>query len=730
MHNNRPRIKRALVAAVLLQVPALAHAQTGKEGDGNLAESAARTTGSVAAVSEVIVTAQRRSERSLDVPLSITSVSPETLGNQGIRQMIDLTQAVTGLKMDKLGSGIQPAIRGVSTQVTGPGTSANVAMYVDGVYQPLITANDIRFPDIDRIEVLKGPQGSLYGRNATGGAIRLVTLQPSFTATGHLVAAYGSYDDISSEVYLSGPLIGDKLAGSISGYVAHNNGYIKNLLKGGKANESSARQVRGKLLWNITDDVSVQATAFYTRISDPTPYALAALDGNTIGRLLGATPIATKPDTTSVNEDLLSMNKQYGGILTFRADLGFADLTAFSSYTRYRQPFVADGDFSPAPAAAYISTQDKHDNYQQEVTLASHSAGRLQWIVGVNYYYMDSLNYLRVPLGGGADFNVNKRVITRALAVFGEATWSVTDRLFVTAGYRFNTEKATLDQLSGVNVPSDATLPRTGSKTWRSGTPRVSVRYELTPDTNIYASYNQGFKSGVFDNSSLLPIAPEKIDAYEVGLKSRDLSGINLEVAGFYYDYKNQQVTSSISVGGVPAFFGLANAAGSEIYGLDLTASRRILDDLTLRTGLSLLHARFTDYPNAVVNVPTGGGGNETVIRPNLKGNTLIRTPDWTLFVTADYSHEFSPGTVKLSSTIYHSDAIYFDYDNRIKQGSYTTLDARAAFQPIGTKWEVAVYGRNLTDKHYIQSSFSTVLGDGVVYSPPRTMGIEARYSF
>jgi iron complex outermembrane recepter protein len=725
---KRRALRGGMIAAAMLQVPALAYAQTANGGGGDLAGSAQRATEPGATAAEVVVTAQRRAERIVDVPASITSVSPETLGNQGIRQMIDLTQAVTGLKMDKFGGGLQPAIRGVSSQVAGTGASANVSIYVDGVYQPLITGNDIRFPDLDRIEVLKGPQGSLYGRNATGGAIRVLTLKPSFTPTGRFIASYGSYNDISGQAYLSGPLIGDTLAGSISAYLQHSDGYIKNILKGGKENESSTRQLRGKLLWRIGDDVSVQATAFYTRISDPTHYAPVALDGNTIGRALGATPIATEPNTTSVNENVSFLNKQYGGILSLDADLGFADLNAFASYTAYDQPFVVDGDVSPAKAAAYLGVVDDHDNYQQEITLTSHSGGRLQWLLGANNYYGRTLSYTNIPLASGVVVNANKQLTTRALAIFGEATWSLTDRLFVTGGYRVNIEEVTLDAITAPNQPQ-SNLPRRGKKTWTSGTPRLSVRYELTPNTNIYASYNQGFKSGVFDAAAYLPIDAEKIKAYEVGIKSNSLAGISLDMSAFYYDWKDQQVSISRIVNGVP-LSSLANAAGSEIYGLDLTASGKVSRDLLLRTGLSLLHARFTDYPNAVVNVPTGNGGNQTVIRANLRGNTMPRSPDWTLFVTADYSHEFSAGTADLSSTVYHSDAVFSDYDNRIRQAPYTTLDARASFQPRGTNWQVSVYGRNLTDEHYIQSTQITVLVDQVVYAPPRTVGVELKYSF
>jgi iron complex outermembrane recepter protein len=730
MMTNIGTATKYMVVFGLFNLPTLAYAEADKPSVSGPSEAAAEAPNASAVSSEILVTAQRRTERSLNVPVSIASLSPETLADQGINQLIDLSQAVTGLKMDKLGGGLQPAIRGISTQVAGPGSSSNVAIYVDGVYQPLLTANDLRLPNLDRIEVLKGPQGSLYGRNATGGAILVHTQNPSFTPTGDLSASFGSFNTVSGKAYLSGPLAGDSLAGSIAVYGERSDGYIDNLLTGEKANKSDAWQVRAKLLWKVTEDVSIQASAFALRISDPTSYAHTTLNGNTVGRALGYTPITSAPHTTSVDADIAIRNKQYGGVLSLDADLGFADLKAFTSYIRIDDPYVADGDGSPAPAAAYLGTVDSTDNYQQEITLSSNNNGRLSWLIGANYYNNNTLSFLGVPLAGGNIFNVNKNIVTNALAVFGEATLTVTDRLTVIAGYRFNTEKQTIYGINGQNLVSASTaMPLQGQRRWESGTPRLSVRYALTPDTNIYATYSEGFKSGQFDATTYAPIDPEKIKGYEIGIKSRELAGFTFDLAGFYYDYRDQQVVTHRDVNGVPLST-LANAAGSKAYGLDFTASGKLSNDLTVRTGLSVLRAEFTDFVNAVVNRPTGSGGNVVVIVPNLEGNALPRSPHWTLFVTADYSHDFNIGTLGLSATAYHSDTIYYDYDNRISQSPYTTIDARISFKPVGTRLTLSVYGRNLTDKAYIQSTFLTSLMDGAVYAPPRSVNFEAKYAF
>lgn len=720
------RLVRSLVVSLLATVSMPAFAQY--DAPPNVTEKEAKGVGRFSS-DEIVVTAQRREQSSLDAPLAVTAVSAESLENQGIRRVLDLTQTVPGLKMDKIGGGTQAAIRGITTQVTGPGSDSNVAIYVDGVYQPLTQANDFRFPDLERVEVLKGPQGSLYGRNATGGAIRFLTKEPSFTAQGKVSAQYASYNDVLLRGFVSGPLISEVLAASLSASFGRSDGYVEDLLRGGKANPEKSWQVRGKLLWNVTNTIKAELIGHYSYLSDPTSLTALPLDGNTIAKPSGVF-LPSKPRTAALDTYVFTRNEQAGIVGKLSIDLGFASLSGMSAYTDYRSPYQGDGDFSPLEAVRYEGAVDRHDNVQHEVLLTSNADGGIEWIVGANYYDHNTLSKLNIHITGRpAPLGVYKRVNTEAVAVFGEATIPLSSRLSAIAGLRYTKESVKLDALSGFGVSMLAPLPRVAEVSWGRATPRLTLKYEISDRTNVYATYSEGFKSGTLDPTNFAEVKPETLKAFEIGLKTREISGVSLDLSSFYYDYKNQQVQSSTNVDGVPVA-ALTNAAGTEIYGLDGEISVRISPSLRFKSGLSLLHAKFTDFPNAVINVPTEAGPTTVVVLPNAKGKHAPRSPAWTLSFTADYSRELAIGRVGLSATAYHSDTIYYEYGNRVKQKPYTTLDARASWRPNNSPFELALFGRNLTDTVYISSTQLSSFGEGVVYSAPRTIGVEAALSF
>ena len=282
--------------------------------------------------------------------------------------------------------------------------------------------------------------------------------------------------------------------------------------------------------------------------------------------------------------------------------------------------------------------------------------------------------------------------------MFGEANYELTNRITLIAGVRYSHEHKTLqgyDVYNGFDLP-----PVFGRHTWTGTTPRFSVRYRVDPDTNAYFTYSEGFKSGGFPTSALvtIPYAQEHLDAYEVGLKTQKFDRkLSLNAAFYYYEFTNQQVQSVIVVDG--AQLGTTtNAASSTIYGLDLDANYRATRAFTISAGLSLLHTRYDSFPAAAVDLPyvyapgtplagqVCNCGNQALL-VDATGNNLIRSPDWTLNVTADYTKELEVGTVDLSATVYHSDNFYFTPDNHIGQPAYTTLGARASFAPRGTPW-------------------------------------------
>jgi iron complex outermembrane receptor protein len=731
----------------------------GGAGAALLAGSAAWAQEPTTDVEEIIVTAQRRAERLQDVPLSITSQTADQLAAQGVSNIRDLSVAVPGVRMASIGPNTQPAIRGVSSQQSDPGNDANVAIYLDGVYQANQLVNSMDLPDIERLEVAKGPQGTLFGRNATGGAIQVFTKAPSFTPTGQLLVGYGRFDDKVARGFVSGPIIGDKLAASISGAFREWDGYTRDVLRGGRrTNGIEHKSARLKLLFVPSESAKFTATAAYTDRYDGTASQFVAVNGNSVGRgrlsANGASLIPNPGAIIATSERPYQVVQNYPTFVDVKDvnfslkgefDLGFGTLTSITSYDRLlKAKNDIETDQSSVDVVFYNVFQ-RGKYFSQEVTLASEKMGPLSWVAGVFYYYSDG-RYDPIRIHGDAfgpvEIDVYTRQKTKAYAAFGEINYDITDRLSTIVGLRYSKEKRESSGLfafgGGGFIPGRPDLPAVGDKSWDSFTPRVSVRYKLNEaGDNVYATYSTGFKSGGYNIATAdpVPFNPEKIKAFEVGLKTSPSRPISANVAAFYYKYNDLQVQAIVN-----NFNVTANAARAKIKGFDAEAIWRATPEFTVTAGLAYLDAEFSSYPNATVNNPItyragplAGRpcfcGNVTGIR-DVSGNALVRSPDWTASLTGLYSKELSAGQLDGSVSVYRSDKYFLDAENRIFQPSYTTVAAQVSFSPAGTGMKLTAWGRNLTNKKIIQGAFILNEADGVSFGPPRTYGVSLEYAF
>ncbi|HEY3655560.1 MAG TPA: TonB-dependent receptor [Steroidobacteraceae bacterium] len=688
---------------------------------------------------DIVVTAQRRSEVARDVPISITALSGDQLANAGTETTRDLTALTPGLLVDRVGAYTQPSIRGVTTQLSLAGNESNVAIYVDGIYQPSQAANTFDLPDIDRIEVLKGPQGTLFGRNATGGAIRIVTLDPTYTFTGRVSASYGNFNEAIFNGFVSAPIVDNKLAVSLAGYYRSSDGYNHNLLaNGADIGSDESKLVRGKILFDVTDDLRFVVTGFWSGKRDGGATLGIPLAGNTLDATVPGAVIPNRPYNVAANGSGLQV-KSSGVDLKGELKLGSATLTSLTGLTNYKADLFLDNDYgytSDQPGSNYIAHQPDRA-LSEELTLASNNHGPFNYTIG--YYYYDAFgSYQPIEVQSGFppypyDVDVYGKQYSKANAVFGEIFYDVTSRLSLIGGLRYSRETRTFyGETLGHGAPQPDP-PLIAARTDGGTTPRFSARYRLTDDTNVYFTYSEGFKSGQFNTtvpSATAPsVGPEKIKAVEVGLKSKASRELEFNAAMFYYKYTDMQVNAFQTVNGIASSV-FQNAAAARIYGLDFEATYRPLTHFTLSSGLSILNAKFSDFPDAQVVVPTGTGGNMSVAIPNAKGNHLVRAPDWTLNLTANYSMAFAGGQLDYYLIAYHSDKFYFEVGNRLDQPEYTTLDARISWAPDNTGLKFGVYGKNLTNKAIIQGMFPTELADGASYAPPRTYGVDISYRF
>jgi len=675
---------------------------------------------------EVTVTAQRRSERLQDVPLTVTAKSGEELINSGVTDTLSLEVVTPGLKIVRSGAYTQPAIRGVSSASTAPSTDPNVAIYLDGVYQPNQTTNAFDLPDVERIEVLKGPQGTLFGRNATGGAIQIFTLKPAFEQQGRINVGYGRFNAVTTQGFFTAPLA-DTLAFSVSGAYQSRDGYHHDLLRNGDStSDFESTMARGKLLWQATDSFSVLLSVMHTQREEPGTFSGIALNGNTVGRAT-STVVARDPYDISVNFYPIMKVWNTAGTLQATWDLDFGTFSATSGYSEARAHLGFDADYTPAQFA-YFNLIQPDKNFMQEINFSSNTRGPLHYVAGV-FYYRDKTGYdpnVGV-LTGGFVSATRSHANTKALAGYFDADYAVTDQLTAIAGIRYSWEEKSLAGVAatGVGAVPGAIRP-ISEHSWDSWTPRVSLRYALTDYSNVYASYNRGFKSGAYNVSGLapVPVDPEKIDAFEVGLKTGH-NGLSASFATFYYRYTNQQVQSQRGTTNV-----LQNAASSNIYGADVDVSASLTANFKVTGGLSYLKAKYDEFSGATVLVPTGVGGSTNQFR-DVSGFPMIRSPEWTANLQLDYTQDLPVGELQLSGTVYYSDEYSFEPSHRIVQDSYALINARAslALQSV-PGLSVGVWGRNLSDEQVIQSSFIAGFADGVYYAIPRTYGASIEYKF
>jgi len=690
---------------------------------------------------QIIVTAQRRSERLQDVPLAMSIATSAQLESKAITNVRELGRTAPGLYVASSGPNIQPVIRGVYSSQTAPGNDANVSIYIDGVYQPSQVANGMDLPDVNRIEVLKGPQGTLFGRNATGGAIRIFTQEPSLSAfTGNLNLGYGKYNEFVGKGVLSGPIVEDKLGASISVGYEREDGYSHDVIRNKTSDSTDDISVRTKLLAQLNDALSVEWFGSYLHHHDGDVTAYTTLNGNSVTRTQPGAIIPSAPFTyTSELPPSVKFN-QYSTGANVNLETGIGKFTSTTAYSAVKSFYSSDADYSSLNLGFY-PIYERQSTFQQELVFASKKFGKFSVTAG-GTYYGDTSRYdpliLEGPLvAGAAGVRYGyMRQRTDAYAGFGELTFDVTDRLALIGGIRYTSEKRAASGGFFLTSGRPATLPAIGQPTtFNNATPRASARYRLTDDgDNVYFTYSQGFKSGGFNLAALqaVPFKPEKLISYEVGIKTAPSRMISANIAAFYYDYTNQQV--QVVINGVAS---TTNAAASRIYGTDADITARFSQEFTITAGFSVLDAKYRNFANAPVNVPIllpnsttpCECGNRSTLM-DLSNGQEPYAPKFSGSLTADYKRDLAVGLIDLSASVYYTGAFNFEPLPRITQQPYATLALRGTYQPSNSHFSFYVWGKNVTSTRYKANIFLATLGDGVRYVRPAEFGGGVKYDW
>lgn len=714
--------------------------------------SAATPASNAGGMQEIIVTAQRRSENLSKVPIAISVVTPDKIQSARITTTIDLEQVVPGLVTSNFANAgifFLPYIRGVGSAATGVGNSSSVATYIDGVYQPASTGNVADLPDLDHVEVVKGPQGTLFGRNATGGAINVVTKSPSDIFSLTADASYGRFNETVDKFYVTGP-IADTLTASLA-YEYHGGGnYIHYIPTGGKIGGYNNNSVNAKIRWKPSDRFEATAGFIYrnTKLSDSSQGMAFAPEGGTpVPAQLGF-PVNYQVgySDTSYPNDFRVKVQEYMLHAKYSAN-GF-DVVSITGYMRDTNNIFDDFDSSVANLF-YFRETDHIKAFSQELQLVSNTSGPLKWLGGL-YYSSDIESYDPLIFGigvpypptpanvanspGGLREDTFSTSTARSYAAFGQATYEFAPRTNLTLGLRYTSEERALsgEQIIQTPIASGgsyvfqptviATAPPDAHKWFKKPTWRVSLDHSFD-NLLVYASYNRGFKSGVYNTTNLTqpPVKPEVLDAYEIGAKARLLDNhLTLNAAAFYYNYNNIQV--QVTQEGAIL---LENAAKGRLYGLDLDAVAQPTRDFTLRASVNLLHSEYRNYFNAATYVLIGGAGVSSTI-PDATGMQMTYAPKYSFNLGADYKiHLSDSSNILLSGNYYYSGKFYtiIGQGNFIK--AYGMLNGTVTWNFDHDRYYVGIYGRNLTNNKDI-GRYLNAFGLERQFIRPTTYGVTA----
>jgi iron complex outermembrane receptor protein len=693
---------------------------------------------------DIVVTAQRRNENLQRVPIAVSVATAETLAVAGVANIQTLKVAIPSVDLQTLNGSALPIIRGVGSKAAFPGIEPPIAVYIDGVYIANPVSTLLSFNNINQIEVLKGPQGTLFGRNATGGLIQVSTRDPSQTTKGQFSLSYGNYDTVRGDAYLSGGITSN-LAADIAFTGTHQgNGYGTNLLSGRDVYKTDRDiGVRSKWIWQPGQETSVRLIMDYANYLNSNN-AIRIKQGTTIPAPYGPSYGGDPWDIASNREPRTSFS---GGGVSVRADhdFGGVKIASITAYRRSKSAAEFDFDYTPTDGRI-VDLKGKDRQFSQELQLISPDGGRVTWVAGAFYFNASSgYPYFDLLLNGPVVLptvppTVKIRTVstqkTDSISGFGQATAQVFDGLKATAGLRYTSETRELTDASVTqfrnNGTSVVTVPEfADSRDYKKLTWRLALDYTFSRDVLGYVSYNRGFKSGGFNSNSLTvgSFSPETLDAYEVGLKSSFLNRrVRVNLAGFYYDYKDVQVQRVTTAG-----TGIYNSGKETVYGLEAELEGRLSSQLTARASYQYIpHAEYSNFPAAVVATPRAAGGY-MIGTGSASGNRAVLSPRNTANASIDYTVPLTSGTLGFNASIYYNSGIYNDPDNLIKQPSYALVNMSARY---GLKNGVSlnVWVQNLTDRAVSTldgiQTFGATGVDRVGYAPPRTYGVTVGYAF
>ena len=782
----------ASAAAICLFAPSLALAETPPDiaapPDGETEQSQDRPY--VADLGDIVVTARRRDERAQDVPIALTVVNEELLDRTGaynIAQVTQLAPSVQLLSSNPRNTAITIRGLGASYGLANDGLEQGVGIYVDQVYYGRPATATLDFVDLDRIEILRGPQGTLFGKNTTAGALNITTRDASFTPEGQAELSIGDYGFLQGKATISGPILDDRVAARFSVVSTRRDGVLHNVTTGTDQNSQNSISLRGQLLFEPTDRLRVRLYADYADLTPECCTQVFVRVGETLkpagqqfwaladGR--GYSPASTDPYDRLADVDAgIQADQIHRGVSAIvDYDFGFATFTSVSAWRAWDWGPQNDRDYTSLDIVRQSANPSWQDQWSQEFRLSSNGANRIDWTVGlyafhqavethgVTEYGADAAYWLTAAgtpdalLDGYTVFN-DSRIETDSYAVFGQLTWHITDRLHLTPGLRFTSEEKAgwyIATVEGGLETTDATLisRRNGvarpqaydaSLSDEDLSGQVALSYEITPDILAYGSFARGYKSGGINMAGIpnLPngqpaltnavVEPETVTTYELGLKTQFFDRrVTANLAAYRTDIEDYQ--ANVVDTGPGALRGyLANVEKVEIQGVEIDAFARPNRYVDLYANVAWTDATYADFTNGPCPLERIG---TTTLACDLSGEDLPGVSRWAASVGGEVhadgaflgqSGEFYGGVDASWRSTYNSDAAVSRYT---EIEGYTIANLRAGFR-AENGWEVFAWVRNALDEDYLQFVSVQSGNSGLVIGNPgdsRTFGVTLR---
>lgn len=673
-----------------------------------MAPAHAQESAQAATLEEIIVTAQKRAENLQQTAVAVTAVSAEMVENVGAYSLQDIARLAPNTQFAGAVGDSNLYIRGIGQQQSGIFSEPGSVLYIDGVYRPRILAA-VNFGGVERIEVLRGPQGTLFGKNAVGGAVNIITAAPTDELHGDIAAQAGSRERRKFEGLVNVPIVPDRLALLLTGESNQQDGYMHDLQTGARLMNTDYYNGRASLQWKPVDDITLTLRGDYTK-QDETGNA-AKLIGPTGNVFLVADEYAYRGTAAAYNRA-----KESGTSLTLDwADLGPGAFKSITAYRDVRNDAASDSDGSPLTLLSITNVTTDRFLTQEFQYNAAQLNDRLHWTSGL--FYMDETSYREAHPRGTISTNNFGTLATKSYAAFGQATYAITPKLEATAGLRYSHEKKNADLIA----TGTFSINERRQDSWNATTPKVTLQYQATDDIMVYGTASKGFKSGGYNGAPRVADGFRKFDSeylwnYEAGVKSEWFGRrLRANLTGYRMDYTDIQVAYQ----DVTGLSYLDNAGDARINGVEAELTLLATPAFLVNASYGLNDFEYTKLKSGVQTVTTS-----TVI-PQSPKHTAAGGAQYTLSLG-------NGGELLLRSDYVWRSKIYFDAQNSesIAQASYGLWSARVTYAAPGEGWQAYAYGLNLADEYYHIYGASQAFGQGIIPGAPREIGVGFKLNF